>query len=90
MNFNNPAEINTERVPLDNRTDTEGKRKAKGKSPKITDCFRSVSADEISRFSAPFVPMTTNHSTAWAKSTFDSWNDSRGEDKCPNSFLDGC
>ena len=34
-----------------------------------------------------FSKTTNNHSTAWAKAIFDSWNDSRGKGKCPDSLL---
>ena len=33
----------------------KGKTKAKGNSPKVTECFRSVSTNEISQLSAPFI-----------------------------------
>ena len=95
LRFPTQPEINTEWVSPEDRTNIaekkgKGKRKAKGKSSKVTKRFRSVSADEINQLSAPFVPKSTNRSTAWAKSVFDSWNDSRDEDKCPESFLDAC
>ena len=88
LRFPTQPEINTEWVPPENRTNIaekkgKGKRKCKAKLSKVTKRFHSVSADKISQLSTPFVPKTTNRSTAWAKSVFDSWNDSRGENKCP-------
>ena len=68
-----------------------GKRKGKGSKAKEQESkrFRPVSAEEVTQLSSPYVPQSTNRSTTWAKSVFETWNTNRSE-KCPESFLEEC
>ena len=65
------------------------KRSSKKQTCSDLERFRSVTEEQLSQLSTPFVPKNTNCSTAWAKSIFDSWMANR-KDKCPQSFLETC
>ena len=68
----------------------KGKKRTKKKHTRSdSERFRSVSEEELSQLSTPYVPKNTNRSTAWAKSVFDAWMANR-EEKCPPSFLETC
>jgi hypothetical protein len=65
------------------------KRSSKKQTCSDLERFQSVTEEQLSQLSTPYVPKNTNRSTAWAKSIFDSWMANR-EDKCPQSFLETC
>ena len=85
-----PSGSSEDRTIIAEKKGVRRERETLKETRRVTECFRSVSTDEISRLYTPFVTKTTNHSTSWAEAILDSLNDSRGKEKCANSFSDDC